>query len=83
MIVEFGMRPPARRGHRDLRPGGKWEGGMIGLRAESMVHGAEGGERVNAEVGMGNAELGRRNWEGGMIGLRAWGRGHRGAETSA
>ena len=60
MIVEFGMRPPARRGHRGLRPGGKWEGGMIGLRAESMVHGAEGGERVNAEVGMGKAESGMR-----------------------
>ncbi len=47
MIVEFGMRPPAGRGHRGLRPGGKWEGGMIGLRAESIEHRAWGrGQRA-------------------------------------
>ena len=57
MIVEFGMRPPARRGHRDLRPGGKWEGGMIGLRAESM------GQRAESEL-MRKWEWGKRNWEG-------------------
>jgi hypothetical protein len=44
MKVEVGMRPPARRGHRGLRPGGKGELGRFGMgnwecgkRAESSL----------------------------------------------
>ena len=33
--LEFGMRPPARRGHRGLRPGGKAEWPRIGHKAEN------------------------------------------------
>jgi len=33
---EFGSRPPARRGHRGLRPGGKSEWGMRNEGAEGM-----------------------------------------------
>ncbi len=37
---EFGMRPPARRGHRGhrgLRPGGKWESVDFGLQIEGTA----------------------------------------------
>ena len=46
------MRPPARRGHKGLRPGGKAElGKRADLKAESKGHGIESG-RQNLEVGM-------------------------------
>ena len=48
-MKEFGIRPPAWRGHRDLRPGGKAEGGM----------GKSEWGWQNAEVGMRNAEFGK------------------------
>jgi len=32
--LEYGSRPPARRGHRDLRPGGNAEGGIEKQRTE-------------------------------------------------